>query len=216
VDALPLEVDDSTLPKGTNVSTGDVPPATMASSHFLAQATSTSVAGATTASPVAMPTRSPGCQDQVPSGSPTLANLGGTPTRHGYLTPWFTSSWFPPGNRMQIVTPGDARSLHNQHPPGYCSHPPPLDAAATESSDGHKLGGPIISPHASDYKWLARTLKTSRYDIAMLATLKYHCGETGVQVLTEQYIHNCGYTSFLPESPEDNLICYWDIIMIHR
>ncbi len=32
----------------------------------------------------------------------------------------------------------------------------------------------------------------------------------------EQYIHDCGYTSLLPESPEDILICYWDIIMIHQ
>jgi hypothetical protein len=245
-DALPLEVVDPTLPKGAYVPTGDVPPATTASPHFLAQATSTNVAAkgtkvptgdvppattathflaqatsisvvnATTATPVAMPTRTPSCQDQVPSGSPTPDDLGGTPTRHSYPTPWSTSSWFPPGNCMQIVTPGDACSLHNQHPPGYHSHSPPLDAAATESSGGHKLGGPIVSPCTSNRKRLARLLKTIRYNVATLATLKYHSGETGIQVLTEHYIHECGYTSLLPESPEDILICYWDIIMIHR
>jgi hypothetical protein len=58
-------------------------------------------------------------------------------------------------------------------------------------------------------------LKTSRYDMAMLATTKYHGEEDGVQFLTEQYIHDCGNTSLLPESPEDILICYRDIIMIH-
>ena len=115
-DALPLEVVDPTLPKGAYVPTGDVPPATTASPHFLAQATSTNVAAkgtkvptgdvppattathflaqatsisvvnATTATPVAMPTRTPSCQDQVPSGSSTPAGLGSTPTRHGHLT----------------------------------------------------------------------------------------------------------------------------------
>jgi hypothetical protein len=117
---------------------------------------------------------------------------------------------------VQTVTPGDDRSLHDRHSPGYCSRPPPLDADAAESSGSHKLGGPIISPHDSNCKQLAWTFKTSRYDIAMLATPKYHCKEDGIQILTEQYNHNCGYSSLLPESPEDILICYWDIIMIHQ
>jgi hypothetical protein len=52
--------------------------------------------------------------------------------------------------------------------------------------------------------------------MATLATTKYHGGEDGIQFLMEQYIHNCGYTSLFPESPEDIVICYRDIIMIHR
>ncbi len=214
--ALPLEADDHTRPEGASVPTGEVPPTTMARPHFLAQAASTSEANATNASPEAMLTHTPGCQDQLPSGSPTPAGLGGTPTRHGHPTSWSTSSWFPPGNCGQTVTPGDDHPSHDQHPPGYRSCPPPLDAAVAESSGSHKLGGPIISPHASDREQLARTLKTSRYDIATLATSKYHGKEDGVRVLTELYIHDCRYTSFLLESPEDILICYWDIIMIHQ
>jgi len=86
----------------------------------------------------------------------------------------------------------------------------------TETSGVLKLGRPIISPRASDRKQLARDLKISRYDIASLATANYHGNEDGVQMLTEQYIHDCGYTSLSPESPEDVLICYRDIIMLHR
>jgi hypothetical protein len=80
----------------------------------------------------------------------------------------------------------------------------------------HRLGGPIISPRACDRERLARDLKISRYDIASLATPKYHGKEDGVQMLTEQFIHDCGYTSLSPESPEVILICYRDIIMLHR
>jgi hypothetical protein len=113
---------------------------------------------------------------------------------------------------VQTVTPGDARSSHARIPPGYCSHPPPL---ATESSGALKLGGPIVSPCASNREWLAWDLKLSRYDIALLATADYHGKEDGVQMLTEQFIHDCGYSSLAPESPEDILICYRNIIMVH-
>ncbi len=117
----------------------------------------------------------PNCQDRYP-----LDGLGGAPTHHG----WFASSWFAPGNRVPHVTPGgDARSAHNRHLPSYHSRPPPLDAAAVEGGD-RKLGGAIISPRASNRERLAQTLKTSRYDMATLATTKYHGGEDGIQFLT--------------------------------
>ena len=86
----------------------------------------------------------------------------------------------------------------------------------TETSGVLKLGGPIVSPRASDRERLARDLKISRYDIASLATANYHGKEDGVQMMTEQYIHDCGCTSLSPESPEDVLICYRDIIMLHH
>jgi hypothetical protein len=108
---------------------------------------------------------------------------------------------------MQTVTPGDAGSLHTRLPPDYCSRPPPL---VTESSGALKLGGSIVSPRASDYERLARDLKLSRYDIASLATANYHGKEDGVQMLTEQFIHDCGYSSLSPKSPKDILICYRD------
>ncbi len=37
-----------------------------------------------------------------------------------------------------------------------------------------------------------------------------------MQKLTEQYIHDCRYSSILPESPKDILICYLDLIMLHH
>jgi hypothetical protein len=114
---------------------------------------------------------------------------------------------------VQTVTPGDARSLHFRIPPGYCSRPPPL---ATESSGALKLGKPIVFPCASNREWLAWDLKLSCYDIALLATANYHGKEDCVQMLMEQFIHDCGYTSLLPESLKDVLICYQDIIVVHR
>jgi hypothetical protein len=85
-----------------------------------------------------------------------------------------------------------------------------------ESSGALKLGGAIVSPRTSDRERLARDLKLSRYDIASLAIANYHGKEDGVQMLMEQFIHNCGYSSLLPESPKDILICYRDIIMVHH
>ncbi len=117
---------------------------------------------------------------------------------------------------MQTVPPGNARSAHTRLPPGSHSCPPPLDTTTTESSGALKLGGAIVSPRASDRECFAWDLKLSRYDIALLATANYHGREDGVQMLTEQHIHDCGYSSILPKSPKDVLICYRDLIMLHR
>jgi hypothetical protein len=35
-------------------------------------------------------------------------------------------------------------------------------------------------------------------------------------VLTEKFICDCGYNSFSPESTEEDLFCYDDIMMVHR
>ena len=77
-------------------------------------------------------------------------------------------------------------------------------------------GGAIVSPRASDCKRIAREWKTSHYDIAHLASPRYHGNDEGVMVLTEKFICNCGYNSFSPESMEEVLFCYNDIMMVHR
>ena len=56
-------------------------------------------------------------------------------------------------------------------------------------------GGPIISPCASNCEWLARELRTSRFDMATLAHSDYHGGTNGMPNLTIGFIHECGYES---------------------
>ncbi len=71
-------------------------------------------------------------------------------------------------------------------------------------------------PRASDRERLARLLKTGQFDMATLAHSKYHGGPDGVAELTIDFIHECGYDSITVEAPEDILICYNDIILVHR
>jgi hypothetical protein len=55
------------------------------------------------------------------------------------------------------------------------------------------------------------------FDIRNLASEKYHGGDFGVQVLTVQFIHDCGYRTFSNTvSPEDVLLSFGEIIQIHR
>ena len=77
-------------------------------------------------------------------------------------------------------------------------------------------GGPIVSPRASDRKRLARVLKTSQFDMATMAHSKYHGGPDGLAELTINFMHDCGYDSITVEAPKDILICYNDIILVHR
>ncbi len=78
------------------------------------------------------------------------------------------------------------------------------------------MGGAIVSPRASNRERIARERKTSRYHIANLATPLYHGNDKGVMVLTEKLICDCGYNSFSPESMEEVLFCYNDIMMVHQ
>jgi hypothetical protein len=78
------------------------------------------------------------------------------------------------------------------------------------------MGGHIVSPHDSDHERIAWERKTSRYDIVNLATPRYHGNDKGVMVLSEKFICNCGYNSFSPESMEEVLFCYNDIMMVHQ
>ena len=90
------------------------------------------------------------------------------------------------------------------------SRPPPLNMPPDQR------GSPIVSPRASNRERLACVLKTSHFDKAMLAHSKYHGGTDGLAELTINFIHERGYEPITVEAPEDNLICYNDIILVHQ
>ena len=89
------------------------------------------------------------------------------------------------------ITPGGGGdsaccSCYDDDPYHSCSdesRPPPLNTTTNQN------GGPIVSPRASDCERHARTLKTSRYDMATLAHLHYHGGPDGTMELTIEFIH---------------------------
>ena len=86
----------------------------------------------------------------------------------------------------------------------------------TAAYDVPTMGGPIVSPSASNRECIAQDPKTSRYNITNLATPLSHSDEAGVTFLMEKFICNCGYTSFSPESTEEVLFCCNEIMMVHR
>jgi hypothetical protein len=126
------------------------------------------------------------------------------------------SSWFHSGNCINHVTPGLNRDRH----------PPPLSTLDNSPRDP-MLGGTfragdreqfrkIISPRVGDREQYARDRQLSRFDITGLATKAYHGDLDGVDELTIPFLHECGYNSFAPEAPEDFLLCYRDIQLVHR
>jgi hypothetical protein len=52
--------------------------------------------------------------------------------------------------------------------------------------------------------------------LAGLASAEYHIDEDSVDVLTEKIIHNCGYKSIHADHPDDILLCFNEIILIHK
>ena len=74
----------------------------------------------------------------------------------------------------------------------------------------------IISPRVGDQEQYARDRQISRFDITGLATTAYHGSLDGVDDLTIPFLHECGYNSFAPKAPEDVLLCYRDIQLVHR
>jgi hypothetical protein len=59
-------------------------------------------------------------------------------------------------------------------------------------------------------------MKTNRFDLAGLADSGYHIGDDGVDLLNERIISNCGYQSFHVDHPEDVLLCFQEIVNLHR
>jgi hypothetical protein len=59
-------------------------------------------------------------------------------------------------------------------------------------------------------------MKTNRFDLAGLADTGYHISNDGVALLNEMIISNCGYKSFHVDHPEDVLLCFQEIVNLHR
>jgi hypothetical protein len=56
----------------------------------------------------------------------------------------------------------------------------------------------------------------NHFDSAGLAKLGYHIGDVGVDSLTEAIISKCSYQSFHVDHLEDVLLCFQEIVNIHR
>jgi hypothetical protein len=78
------------------------------------------------------------------------------------------------------------------------------------------MGGRIASPRPCNKERQARHLCTSLFDVASLASLAYHGGQYGNQTLEIKFIHSCGYQTISPATAEDVLLCYRDIIQVHK
>jgi len=184
-------------------------------------ADSTGTAHATTDAPPAddMCTTDPGTNSASVSASGGSDNRGsGLPDNPRVGFPQFRSPprgspAIPCRDDARYVTPGDDQASRLHHDVRSRSggfRPPPVD------TEDMPKGGPILSPRASDRERLARSLKTSRFDLAALAHSDYHGGYDGVLALTIGFIHECGYDSISVEASEDVLLCYNDIILVHR
>jgi hypothetical protein len=93
--------------------------------------------------------------------------------------------------------------------------PPPVDIL--EPADNScQQGGHIASPRPSNKEQQARQMHVSIFDIAGLASPKYHGDEDGVSELSVLFIHTCRYQSFSPETSNDVLLCYCDIQQVHK
>jgi hypothetical protein len=77
-------------------------------------------------------------------------------------------------------------------------------------------GGQIKTPRSTNPAWHARNRKTNHFELAGLANLGHHIGDFWVDLLTEAIISKCGYQSFHVNHPEDVLLCFQEIINIHR
>jgi hypothetical protein len=85
-----------------------------------------------------------------------------------------------------------------------------------ETAHAGAPGGKIKTPRSLDPARRARTMKTNRFDLAGLADTGYHISNDGVALLNEMIISNCGYKSFHVDHPEDVLLCFQEIVNLHR
>jgi hypothetical protein len=106
---------------------------------------------------------------------------------------------------------------HDFHPSAPAPAPaPPPRGLRVDMAPADVPGGRIKTPRSTDVARRARNMKTNRFDLAGLADTGYHIGDFGVDTLTEMIISNCGYQSFHVDHPEDVLLCFQEIINIHR
>jgi hypothetical protein len=175
-----------------------------------------------------------GAAQDIRHGQATQSSFGDSrfgPTRPFMSPSRSDDSWYRPGNRVPHVTPGSNGHSFNDgynhdHPRGQrpprlsTSHgDPPLGGSFQSSNVDPTMGGSfrkIISPRVDDREKIARDRQLSIFDIPGLAHDLYHGGSDGVKELTIKFLHECGYNSFAPEAPEDVLLCYRDIQLVHR
>ena len=61
----------------------------------------------------------------------------------------------------------------------------------------------------------ALTLGASRFDVMKFASVEYHYGLDGVDVLNESFIQDCGH-GIVKATVENVVVCFNNIIMVHR
>jgi hypothetical protein len=104
----------------------------------------------------------------------------------------------------------------------HLSAPAPLPSASmahglrVETAPADIPGGRIKTPRSTNPAQHTRNRKMNHFDLAGLANLAYHIGDFGVDLLTKEIISKCGYQLFHVDHPEDVLLCFQEIINIHR
>ena len=136
-------------------------------------------------------------------------------------TPPPTTTRAPGSGNMPVRDSNWGCNFEPSSPPAPPAHPPP-----STPSLGHGLrvetvhpgvpGGRIKTPRSFDPARRAREMKTNRFDLAGLADAGYHWGVDGVDDLDERIISNCGYQSFHVDHPADILLCFQEIINLHK
>ncbi len=132
------------------------------------------------------------------------------------------ASSYPSGNRSaHFDRPSPAGPPHVQFNDDFTdyrsrdSRPPHVDIFADWTRPPN-MGGRIASPRPCDKECQAHHLRTSLFDVAGLASSAYHGGQYGNQTLEIHFIHSCSYQSISPATAEDVLLCYRDIIQVHK
>jgi hypothetical protein len=100
--------------------------------------------------------------------------------------------------------------------PPTAPSPSMVHGLSVDTAHAGEPGGRIKTPRSLDPARRARNMKTNRFDLAGLADSGYHIGDDGVAALNERIISNCGYHSFHADHPEDVLLCFQEIVNLHR
>jgi hypothetical protein len=85
-----------------------------------------------------------------------------------------------------------------------------------DTSDWKIQGGKIVFPRLVNHACYARKKNESHFDLAGLAHADYHVDKDGVEVLTKHIISNFGYKSIHAYHPDDVLLCFNEIILLHK
>jgi hypothetical protein len=170
---------------------------------------------------------------RISEHSAVMTAIAGIGTRVSALDDVIASS----AEHTPVTAPPPTRpagSVHLPVPPDWghnfqpSAHTPPSPVPPTapspslvhglrvDTAHAGKPGGRIKTPRSLDPARRVRNMKTNRFDLAGLADSDYHIGDDGVALLSEGIISNCGYQSFHVDHPEDVLLCFQEIINLHR